>query len=123
MGRRAIKVEVVFFYVLTMVPFTIREPEQALLENGVIPVPERQGKAESLLIVGDPRQTVLAPTIRTRTGLVMTEVVPGVAALAVVFAYGPPLPFTEVRPHFFQGTPSLPGFIQPHLFNGFVRCS
>src|SRR5262249_14298088 len=60
-------------------------------------------KTESLMVVGDAGQAVLAPAVGARTGLVVAEVVPGVAPLAVVLPHGPPLTLTEVGP------PLLPG--------------
>ena len=101
-GRRAVEVEVVLLYVLAVVPFTVREPEDALLENGVLAVPEGQGEAEPLPVVGDAGEAVLAPAIGPRAGVIVAEVVPGVPVLAVVLANGPPLALAEV------GAPLLP---------------
>src|SRR5262245_1966876 len=56
-----------------------------------------------LLIVGESRQTVLAPVIGAGAGLVMAEVVPGISILAVVLPHGPPLPLAQV------GAPLSPG--------------
>jgi hypothetical protein len=43
------------------------------------------------------------PEIGTRACLIVSKVVPGVAAFAIVLAHGAPLAFTEV------GSPALPG--------------
>src|SRR5215510_14585488 len=56
-----------------------------------------------LLVVGESRQTVLAPVIGAGAGLVMAEVVPGISILAVVLPHGPPLPLAQV------GAPLPPG--------------
>src|SRR5262249_30627295 len=102
-GRGAVEVEVVLLDVLPVVALAVGQAEQALFEDGVLAVPEGQGEAEALLIVGDAGQAVLAPAVGAGAGLVVGEVVPGVAAVAVVLAHGPPLPLAEVR------APLLPG--------------
>src|SRR5262245_38727101 len=103
MGRRAVEVEVILLDVLTVVAFAVGQSEQAFLEDGVLAVPKGQSEAEALPVVGDAGEPVLTPTVGAGTGLVVAEVVPGIAAVAVVFADGPPLPFAEVGP------PLLPG--------------
>jgi hypothetical protein len=97
-GGRAVEVEVILLDVLPMVALTVGQAEEALLEDRVLAVPQSQGEAEALLVVGDAGEAVLAPAVGAGAGLVVREVVPGVAALAVVFANGPPLPLAEVRP-------------------------
>ena len=96
--RRAVEVEVVLLDVLAVVALAVGQAEQPLLEDRVLAVPQRQREAEPLLVVGDAGQAVLAPAVGARAGLIVAEVVPGVAALAVVLADGPPLPFAQVRP-------------------------
>src|SRR6266576_3738993 len=54
-----------------------------------------------MLIVGNTREPVFAPAIRARSCLVVTEIVPGIAILTVVFANGAPLALTQVWPPFF----------------------
>src|SRR5207244_742361 len=72
-----------------------------LLEDRVLAVPQRQREAEQLLVVGDPREPVLAPAVGTRAGLVVGEVIPRVARVAVVLAHRPPLPLRKIRPPLF----------------------
>ena len=103
MGRRAVEVEVVLLDVLAVVALAVGQAEEPLLEDRVLAVPQGQGEAEPLLVVGDAGDAVLAPAIGARAGLVVGEVVPGVAVLAVVLAHGAPLALAEVRP------PLLPG--------------
>src|SRR5208283_1165722 len=94
-GGGAVDVEVIFLYVFAMVSFAIGQSEQALFQDGVPAVPQRQGEAKLLLVVGKSGQTVLAPVVSARTRLVVREIVPGIAVLAVIFAYRAPLAFTE----------------------------
>src|SRR5262249_20228579 len=73
-----------------------------LLEDRVLPVPQGQGEAEELPIIRDPGEPVLAPAIGPPPRLVMAEVVPGIARVAVVLADRAPLPLSQI------GTPALP---------------
>src|SRR5262245_11002648 len=56
-----------------------------------------------LLVVGESRQTVLAPVIGAGSRLVMAEVIPGIPILAVVLPHRSPLPLAQV------GAPLPPG--------------
>ena len=62
-----------------------------------MPFQSASAKQRTLVVVGDAGQAVLAPAVGDRAGLVVTEIVPGVAAVAVVLANGPPLPLAQVR--------------------------
>src|SRR5689334_13011227 len=116
MRRGAVKVEVVFLHILAVVALAVGEPEETFLENGILAVPEADCKAEDLFIIGDPRQSVFAPAVGTGTSLVVREVVPCVAVVAVVFADRAPLPFTQVRSPLFPSNTGNPALVQPLLF-------
>src|SRR5713101_3931968 len=81
MGWCAVEVEVVFLDVLAVVALAVGQPEQALLEDRVGAIPQRERKAEALLIVGHAGQAVFSPSIGSRACLVMREVVPRVSRL------------------------------------------
>ena len=106
-GRRAVEVEVVLLDVLAVIALAVGQAEEPLLEDRVLAVPQGQREAEPLLIVGNSGQAVFAPSIRSRAGLVVGEVIPGVAAFAVVLANRPPLAFAQVRPPLLPGNGSL----------------
>src|SRR5262249_8384948 len=116
MRRRAIEVEVALLDVFAVIPFVVGEAEQALLQNRIAAVPQRQGEAEELPVVGDAGESVFTPPVRTGPCLVVTEIAPGISALAVVFADGAPLALAQI------GTPLLPvrfavaGLPQPGFF-------
>jgi hypothetical protein len=101
--RCAVEVEVILLDILTVIAFAVGQPEQAFLEDRVLAVPQGQREAEPLLIIGNAGQTILHPTIGTRARLIVAEVIPGVAALAVVLAHSSPLSLAEVRSPFFPG--------------------
>ena len=108
-SRRAVEVEVILFDVLAMVALAIGQPEQPLLENRVRAVPERQRETQDLVAVTDPRQPILAPAVGAGAGLIMGEIVPGVAVVAVVLPHRPPLPLAEIGAPEFPGARPLPG--------------
>src|SRR5205823_4889007 len=60
-------------------------------------VPEGQREAESLVVVRDAGQAVLAPAVGARAGVIVREIFPGRAPGTVIFAYGAPLPLGQVR--------------------------
>src|SRR3954452_9437490 len=103
MGGRAVEIEVVLLDVLAVVPLRVREAEETLLEDLIAPVPEREREAQRLLIIGDAGQAVLTPSVRKRSGELVTEVGPGVALGAVVLAHRSPLALTQIRSPFFPG--------------------
>ena len=123
MGRRAVEVEVVFLDVLAVVAFAVGQAEQAFLEDRVLAVPQGQGEAEPLLVVGDAGQAVFAPAIGARAGLVVGEVIPGVAAFAVVLADRAPLALAEVRSPLLPGNGSLAGLFESNVFAVMGACS
>ena len=79
--RRAVDVEVILLDILAMVALAVGEPKQALLQDRVALVPQRQRETQPLFVIGDSAEPVLAPAVGARAGLVMGEVIPGVAAL------------------------------------------
>jgi hypothetical protein len=66
MRRSTIQVEVILLGVLTVVAFTVGQAEQAFVEDRVYAVPQGQGEAEALLVVGDAGQAVLALAVLPR---------------------------------------------------------
>src|SRR5262245_57081541 len=103
MRRRRVEVEVIFLDILAMVALRAGQAEQPLLEDRVLPVPERQREAEPLPVVADADQPLLVPAGGPRTGVVVRKVVPGAAVWAVVLAHGAPSALAQVWP------PALPG--------------
>jgi hypothetical protein len=60
-GGRRVEVEVALLHVLAVIALAVREAEEPLLEDGILAVPQGQGEAEELPVVGDSPQSVLAP--------------------------------------------------------------
>src|SRR5262249_14988996 len=69
----------------------------------------RDREADAALAITQAEQPVLAPTVGAAARLVVREVAPAVAALAVVLAYRAPLPLGEV------GAEALPVLLAPFI--------
>src|SRR5262249_51464116 len=98
--------------------------EEALFDDGVFAVPEGQGEAEALLIIGETGKAILATAVGTASGLIVGEVVPGVSRVAVVFAHGTPLALAEVRAPLAPGDVLFAGFFEARLLgvHGVAPC-
>jgi hypothetical protein len=126
-GRGAVEVEIVFFDVLAVVALAVGQAEEAFLENGVLTVPQGQGEAEPLLVIGQAGDAVLAPAVGPGAGLIVGEVVPGVAALAVILPHRTPLALAQIGAPLLPGRFAVPGLFQTYGFfifgcHGSLRC-
>src|SRR3954453_23119494 len=101
-GRRIVEVIVIFLDVLPVVALAVGQAEQPLLEDRILAVPQRDREAQPLLLVADPGDPVPAPVIGARPGLIVAEIIPGVAVRAVILTDRAPLAFAEI------GSPQLP---------------
>ena len=97
-ARHAVQVVVVFLDVLAVVAFLVGQAEEPLLEERVAAVPEGERQAEVLKAVAEAGESVLVPAIGAAAGVVVGEMVPGVAVGAVVFADSAPGPLGEIGP-------------------------
>ena len=64
---------------------------------GSRPFQNDERETEQLLVVADPAQAVLVPPVGAGAGVVVGEVVPGVAVAAVVLTHRAPRPLGEIR--------------------------
>ncbi len=115
-GRRVIEVKVVLLDILTVIAFAVVEAEQSFLQDRVAAVPQRQGETEQLLVVADARESILTPAIRSGPCLVVGQVLPGIAVLAVVLPDRTPLPLAQIGPPLFPGNSSYPALLKPMCF-------
>src|SRR5262249_17263043 len=100
-----------------MIALVVGESEEALFQNWIALVPESQCKAESLLVIRNAAQPVLAPSIGAGAGVVMWEVVPSVAIVAVILAHRPPLAFAKIRSPLLPGHVIVARLIETNLFH------
>src|SRR5437660_264134 len=110
MRRRTVEVEVTLLDVLAVVALAIGQAEQALFQDRVGRVPQRQREAQPALAVGDAEQAILAPAVGPAAGLLVREVIPRVAVGRVILAHGAPLALGEIR------SPALPVLAAPGVF-------
>jgi hypothetical protein len=115
-GGGAVQIEVVFFDILAVIAFAVGHPEEPLFQYRVPAVPQGQGQAEALFVIGEPGQAVFPPAIGPGAGHIMGKVIPGIARNAVILPHRPPLAFTQVGPPFPPRNLLLPGFLEPPLF-------
>src|SRR5579862_1904757 len=88
MGRRGVEVEVVLLDVFAVVALVAGKTEGALLENRILAIPHRKRETQALFVITDTSHAIFAPAVGPRARLIVVEVFPGCAALAVVLAYG-----------------------------------
>src|SRR5215469_11920781 len=97
-----IKIEVALLHVLAVVALIPGQAKEALLEDRIAPVPERETETHQLVAVADSPDAVFAPAIRARARMVVRKIFPRGAVPAVVFANRAPLALGKVGP------PTLP---------------
>ena len=78
-------------------PSLLVRPNSRSFRIGSLPVPQRQGKTEDLLIVADAVQAILTPAVGPAAGGVVAERLPGGPARTVVLADRAPLTLAQVR--------------------------
>src|SRR5207302_265438 len=82
--------------IFTMVGLRAGKPESPLFQNGIVAVPERERQAQALFDIAETSQPVLSPAVGPRAGMVMGQVTPGVAVVAVVFSDRTPLALAQM---------------------------
>src|SRR5207253_9706081 len=97
-GGRGVAIPPGLLGVLAVVALVAGQSEDALLQDRVLAVPQRERQAEQLLLTADAAQPVLAPAVGSRAGMVMGKERPRVAVGAVVLANRPPRPLAQIRP-------------------------
>src|SRR5262249_9751220 len=100
-----------------MIALVVGESEEALFQDWIALVPESQCKAESLLVIRNAAQPILAPSIGARAGVVVWKVVPSVAIVAVVLAHRPPLAFAKIRSPLLPWHAIGPRLIETNVFH------
>ena len=98
MARQRVQVPPVFLDILAMIALRPGQPERALLEDRIPPVPQRQPQAQPLLDVTEPGQAVLTPPVSLRPRMIMRQVIPRVAVRTVILPHRAPLALAYVRP-------------------------
>ena len=98
MRRRGIQKEIILLHILAVIPLVRRETEQALLQNRIAPIPQRQSETQPALAIRDPEQPILAPAIRPTARVIVREIIPARSVSGIILAHRRPLPLREIRP-------------------------
>src|SRR5262249_36892942 len=101
-GGSRVAVPPVLLGVLAVVALGAGEAEDPLLQQGVDAIPQGQREAESLALVADAGEAILAPAIGTGARMIVRDVLPRGALRAVILPHRAPLALREV------GTPEAP---------------
>ena len=118
--RRGVQVEVAFLAVLAVIAFVAGEAEEPLFQDRIASVPQRDREADLLMTVRNARDPVFVPAVGFRAGVIVRDVFPGSAVLAIVLADSSPGALAEI------GSPALPmrlavaGFFESLMFGGKV---
>src|SRR5215469_1469241 len=116
MGRGVVNIEVVLFHVLAVVALAVGKSKEPLFEYRVIAIPQGKAKAEGLLIVANAGQPVLPPVIGSGPRLVVSEIVPSIPILTVIFTYCSPLSLTQIRAPFSPRDLGCARFLKSDVF-------
>src|SRR6266566_3220174 len=108
--------EIIFFDILPMVAFRIRQAEEPFLQNWIGLVPQGKSKTHESLIVTNTQQAILAPTIGARTRVIMWEVIPCITIDGIILTYSTPLAFTKIRSPAIPRLTILMRFLKSALF-------
>ena len=95
---RGVEVVIKFLHVLAVIALGVGEAKKSFLENRVLAIPQRDGKAEVLQAVANARDAVLAPAVGATASVVVRKIFPRRAAGRIIFAHGSPLALGQVRP-------------------------
>jgi hypothetical protein len=79
-----------------VIAFGVGQAEHPLFQEGILAVPQREAEAEMKLLVAEAADAVLAPTVGAAAGVLVREVRPGIALLAIVLADRAPLALAEI---------------------------
>jgi hypothetical protein len=74
------------------------EAKKALLQDGVVPIPQRWGERHPTLSVGPTLQPVLTPAVRAAARMIVRKTRPTIPMVRVIFAHRTPLPLAEKGP-------------------------
>ena len=97
MRGRVVLEEKNLLHIFAVIPLRTGQAEEPLLQNRIALVPEGEGETEALLEIGDAANPILAPAIGARAGMLVREIIPGVAVRAVILAHRAPLSLAQIR--------------------------
>jgi len=115
MRRGVVNVEMCFLDTLAMVSLWVAQTEQSLLQKRILLVPEGKSDMLQAMAITDTSDTVLTPSERSGSSLVVREVAPSITVVRVIFSDGSPLPLGGVASPFLPVLLSFAVFFQTLL--------
>src|ERR1700722_2803427 len=100
-----------------MVALVVGQTEQPLLEDRVAAVPQRQTHAQEEMLVAKSGDPIFAPAVGAAARVVVRQVLPGGAILAVILTHRAPLPVADIGPPVSPRGAAPRGF-EPASFSG-----
>src|SRR5262249_16066539 len=98
MRRRRVEVVIKLLYILAVVALRASQSEEALLQDWIFRVPERECETKTALPICDAEQSVLAPAISAASRVIVRKIIPPISLRRIIFANCRPLSLGEVRP-------------------------
>ena len=103
-GRGIIEIIIQLLHIFTVIAFIVNQTKHPFFDDRILVVPQGYRKIQVLEKIRNARDAVFAPQISATVCVLKGKVAPGIAVLAVIFAYRSPLSFTQV------GSPLLQGY-------------
>src|SRR5262249_50410821 len=97
MRGRGIQIEVALFDIFAVVPLVIRETKEALLQNRILPIPERGRESQTALSITETKKAIFAPTIYAAARVIVWKVFPAISICRIILTHRPPLAFRKIR--------------------------
>ena len=92
MRGRGVEVVIEFFRIFAVIALTVRESENAFLQDRVFAIPKSERKAKPALAIGNAEQPIFAPAIGTAACMIVREIIPAIPVRRIVFTDSGPLP-------------------------------
>ena len=86
--RGGVQIVVQLLDVLAMISLGARHAEKTLFEHAVVLVPQRESKAQPLVVVAEACDAVFAPAVRAGAGLFVRKVRPHIAIVGIILPNG-----------------------------------
>ena len=74
---RGIQVVVALLDIFAVIALVAAQAEEALFEDGIAPIPERERETQALMVVADAGDAVLAPAVGAQVRVLEREIFPG----------------------------------------------
>ena len=98
-----------------MIALAVGKAKSSLLQDRIQPIPKGDREAGKLPVVGEASQPILTPPIRPAARMIMREIVPCCAVVAVILTNRAPLPLAGVGTLLTPSLSTFPYLSQPGM--------